>query len=102
MKMAEENKAKTTFTTHWGTYAYDVMPFGLKNTDATYQRAMVTLFHDIMHKEIEVYVDDMIAKSRTIRDYFVGKTHVCIAYRIYVNGSTSFTIDNMYHVNFRI
>ena len=71
MKMAEENKAKTTFTTHWGTYAYDVMPFGLKNTDATYQRAMVTLFHDIMHKEIEVYVDDMIAKSRTIRDYFV-------------------------------
>jgi hypothetical protein len=31
---------------------------------ATYQRARVTLFHDMMHKEIEVYVDDMIAKSR--------------------------------------
>ncbi|KAG8484354.1 hypothetical protein CXB51_022830 [Gossypium anomalum] len=41
------------------------MPFGLKNAGATYQRAMVTLFHDMMHKEIEVYVDDMIAKSRT-------------------------------------
>ncbi|KAA3477697.1 reverse transcriptase [Gossypium australe] len=41
-----------------------VMPFGLKNAGATYQRAMVTLFHDMMHKEIEVYVDDMIAKSR--------------------------------------
>lgn len=40
------------------------MPFGLKNAGATYQRAMVTLFHDMMHKEIEVYVDDMIAKSR--------------------------------------
>jgi uncharacterized membrane protein len=40
------------------------MPFGLKNVGATYQRAMVTLFHDMMHKEIEVYVDDMIAKSR--------------------------------------
>ena len=40
------------------------MPFGLKNAGATYQRAMVTLFHDMMHKEIEVYVDDLIAKSR--------------------------------------
>ena len=36
IKMAEEGKAKTTFTTHWGTYAYDVMPFGLKNAGATY------------------------------------------------------------------
>ena len=65
IKMVEEDKAKTTFITHWGTYAYDVMPFGIKNTGATYQRAMVTLFHDMMHKVIKVYVDDMIAKSRT-------------------------------------
>ena len=36
----------------------------MKNVGATYQRAMVTLFHDMMHKEIEVYVDDMIAKSQ--------------------------------------
>ena len=41
------------------------MPFDLKNAGATYQRAMTTLFHDMMHMEIEVYVDDMIAKSRT-------------------------------------
>ena len=32
----KEDKAKTSFTTHWGTYAYDVMLFGLKNTGATY------------------------------------------------------------------
>jgi len=36
----------------------------LKNVGATYQRAMVALFHDMMQKEIKVYVDDMIAKSR--------------------------------------
>uniref|UniRef100_A0A2N9FM26 Integrase catalytic domain-containing protein n=1 Tax=Fagus sylvatica TaxID=28930 RepID=A0A2N9FM26_FAGSY len=48
---------------------YDVMPFGLKNAGATYQRAMVTLFHDMIHHEIEVYVDDMIAKSRTTQDH---------------------------------
>ena len=40
------------------------MPFGLKNTGTTYQRAMITLFHDMMHKEIEAYVDDLIAKFR--------------------------------------
>jgi len=48
------------------------MPFGLKNVEATYQRAMLTLFHDMMHKEIEVCVDDMIAKSRE------GENHVQI------------------------
>ena len=36
IKMAKEDKPKTTFTTHWGTYAYDVMPFGSKNAGATY------------------------------------------------------------------
>ena len=37
IKMIEEDKAKTTFTTHWGTYEYDVMPFSLKNASTTYQ-----------------------------------------------------------------
>ena len=69
IKMAKEDKAKTVLTTHQGTYAYDVIPFGLKNDGLTYQRAMVTLFHDMMHKEIEVYMDDMIAKSRTPRSF---------------------------------
>ena len=48
------------------------MSFGLKNAGATYQRAMVTLFHDMIHKEIEVYVDDMIAKSRSEEEHLVN------------------------------
>nr|XP_027190985.1 protein NYNRIN-like [Cicer arietinum] len=72
IKMAPEDMEKTTFITQWGTFCYKVMPFGLKNAGATYQRAMVTLFHDMMHKEIEVYVDDMIAKSRTEEDHVVN------------------------------
>ncbi|PKI74514.1 hypothetical protein CRG98_005091 [Punica granatum] len=48
------------------------MPFGLKNAGATYQQAMVTLFHDMMHKEIEVYVNDMIAKFKEGEDHLVN------------------------------
>ena len=63
---------KTTFLTMWGTFCYKVMPFGLKNVGATYQREMVTLFHDMMHKEIEVYVDDMIEKSQGEDDHVLN------------------------------
>jgi hypothetical protein len=69
IKMPEEDKSKTAFITHWGTFVYDIIPFSLKNAGATYQRAMVTLFHDMIHHEIEVYVDDMITKSRTKQDH---------------------------------
>ncbi|WCJ29474.1 Retrovirus-related Pol polyprotein from transposon 297 [Euphorbia peplus] len=41
------------------------MPFGLKNAGATYQRAVTTILHDMIHKEVEVYVDDMLVKSST-------------------------------------
>ena len=47
------------------------MPFGLKNVGATYQRVATTLFHDIMHKYVEVYVDDMIVKSQGRVDHLV-------------------------------
>ena len=40
------------------------MPFELKVAGATYQRAATTLLHDMIHKEVEVYVDDMIVKSK--------------------------------------
>ena len=62
--MAPEDMEKTSFITKWGTYYYRVMPFGLKKVGATYQRAATTFFHDMMHRDVEVYVDDMIVKSR--------------------------------------
>ena len=60
------------FVTLWGIFYYKVMSFGLKNAGATYRWAMVALFHDMMHKEIEVYVDDMIAKSKTEEEHLVN------------------------------
>ena len=64
IKMPPEDMEKMTFVTQWGTFCYKVMPFELKNARTTYQRAMVALFHDMIHQEIEVYVDDMIARSQ--------------------------------------
>ena len=64
IKMAPENMTKTTFTIEWGIYCYKVMSFKLKNSGATYQKMATTLLHDMLHKKVEVYVDDMIVKSR--------------------------------------
>ena len=64
------DKIKTAFITEWGTYYDKVMPFGLKNAGATYQWAATALFHDMMHKEVEVYVDDMMVKSKTREGHF--------------------------------
>ena len=41
------------------------MPFNLKNVGATYQRAMMVFFHDMIHIDMEVYVDDILVKSKT-------------------------------------
>lgn len=65
-QMDPEHMTKTAFTTPWGTFCYTVMPFGLKKAGAYLpnQRAATILLHDIIHKEVEVYVDEMIIKSR--------------------------------------
>ena len=70
--MAPEDMEKTSFITEWGTYFYRVMLFGLKNARATYQRAASTLFHDMMHRDVEVYVDDMIVKPRDRVDHLAA------------------------------
>ena len=68
--MANDDKLKTTFITEFGTFCYRVMPFGLKNAGATYQRMTVTIFHDMIHREVEVYVDDMLVKSETREEHW--------------------------------
>ena len=70
--MAPKDKEKTSFITEWGTYCYRVMSFGLKNAGATYQRAATILFYDMRHMDVEVYVDDMIVKSRDKADHWAA------------------------------
>ncbi|GLJ17613.1 hypothetical protein SUGI_0306670 [Cryptomeria japonica] len=63
IKNTSKDQNKTTFTCPRGNFCWNVMPFGLKNAGATYQRAMTTIFHDLMHVTVEDYVDDLLGRS---------------------------------------
>lgn len=72
IKINLDGKHKTTFTTLWGILCWLVLPFDLKNVGATYQRAMVTMFYDLIHNYIEIYVDNILAKSKKNNDTIGG------------------------------
>ncbi|CAL8162416.1 unnamed protein product [Prunus armeniaca] len=59
----------TTFIIDQGLYCYNVMPFGLKNARATYQRLFNRIFAEHIGSIMEVYVDNMLVKSRTAEEY---------------------------------
>ncbi|KAL3698608.1 hypothetical protein R1sor_012684 [Riccia sorocarpa] len=64
VSIREEDQNKTTFTTDWGTFAYNRMPFGLCNAPATFQRLMNTIFKDFLRKFVEVFIDDFCVFGR--------------------------------------
>ena len=63
IKMDKEDQEKTSFITSQGLFCYKVMPFGLKNARATYQRLVNHMFRPQIERNVEVYVDDMLVKS---------------------------------------
>ena len=63
IKMDEADQEKTSFVTSQGLFCYEVMPFGLKNAGATYQRLVNHMLRPQIGRNVEVYVDDMLVKS---------------------------------------
>ncbi|KAL5571672.1 hypothetical protein UlMin_021269 [Ulmus minor] len=63
IRMHQPDQEHTAFLTDQGLYCYKVMPFGLKNAGATYQRLVNKMFKQQIGKTMEVYVDDMLVKS---------------------------------------
>nr|GEY28894.1 reverse transcriptase domain-containing protein [Tanacetum cinerariifolium] len=55
-----QDQEKTTFTCPYGTFAYRRMPFGLCNAPGTFQRCMIAIFHDMIEKAMEVFMDDFL------------------------------------------
>ena len=64
IRMDEVDQEKTSFVTNQGLFCYKVMPFGLKNVGATYQRLVNHMFRPQIGHNVEVYVDDMLVKSQ--------------------------------------
>jgi ribonuclease HI len=83
IQMEEENQEKTAFITSRGLFCYKVMPFGLKNAGATYQRLVNKMFHDQIGRNVEVYVDDMLVKSKENEDHLTDLKETFQALRTY-------------------
>nr|GEU75460.1 DNA-directed DNA polymerase [Tanacetum cinerariifolium] len=58
-----QDQEKTTFTCPYGTFAYRCLPFGLCNAPGTFQRCMMAIFHDMIEKTMEVFIDDFLVFS---------------------------------------
>ncbi|XP_024009949.1 uncharacterized protein LOC112085152 [Eutrema salsugineum] len=74
--MHPQDREKTSFITDRGIYCYKVMPFGLKNAGATYQRLINRMFASQLVRTMEVYIDDMLVKSLIASDH-VGHLRTC-------------------------
>ena len=67
--LALKDQKNTAFVTPTRNYHYKAMPFGLKNARSTYQRMMTKMFERQLDKNIEVYIDDMVVKSKEIPEH---------------------------------
>ena len=67
--MNKEDQIHIAFVTEMGIYCYKVMPFGLKNAGATYQRLISKMFLKLMGVTVKAYIDDMVIKNRRAQDH---------------------------------
>ena len=67
--MDNQDEESTTFINNMSLFYYRVMPFGLKNARAAYQRLVNKIFKPLIGCTMEVYVDDMITKSKNLADH---------------------------------
>ena len=88
--LALDDQEKTAFVTLVGNYHYKMMPFGLKNADSTYQRMMTRMFESLLGKNIEIYIDDMVVKSKMVSEH-LGDLQVVFkilrSYKLHLNAS---------------
>nr|KYP57535.1 Transposon Ty3-I Gag-Pol polyprotein [Cajanus cajan] len=81
IRMHPRDEDKTAFVMEFANYCYQVMPFGLKNVETTYQRLMDKIFGNQIGKNMKVYVDDMVVKSADTLSHVVDLDEVFHALR---------------------
>jgi transposase InsO family protein len=68
IQIAPQDQDKTTFTSPWGTFSYKVLPFGLCNAPATFQRAVIGIFSDMVNDCMEIFMDDFTPYGTDFED----------------------------------
>ena len=68
ISLKEDDCLKTSFITPFGAYCYIIMPFGLKNAGATYQRMIQRCLQSQIGRNVEAYVDDVVIKTQNKDD----------------------------------
>ncbi|GJS63187.1 reverse transcriptase domain-containing protein, partial [Tanacetum coccineum] len=94
-----KDQEKTTFTCPYGTFAYRRMPFGLCNAPGTFQRCMMAIFHDMIEKTMEVFMDDFSVFGNSFgtclshflclnweKSHFMVKEGIVLGHKISKNG----------------
>ena len=76
-----DDQEKTVFVTPTENFHYKVMPFSLKNTGSTYQRMMTKMFEPQLGRSIEVYIDDMVVKSKVVSEHVRDFTNIFVILR---------------------
>ncbi|KAL0354322.1 UNVERIFIED_CONTAM: Retrovirus-related Pol polyprotein from transposon [Sesamum angustifolium] len=70
--LAPKDRKRVNFITSAGTFCYVAMPFGLKNAGATYQCLVDKKFYPQILRNVEVYIDDMLVKSKEAKDHIIN------------------------------
>ncbi|KAH9251665.1 hypothetical protein BASA81_010432 [Batrachochytrium salamandrivorans] len=76
LRIKEGDESKTSFITKYGQFEFLVMPFGLANAPAQFQRMMNSLFRDVIGKHVLVYLDDIVIYSDNMSDHIVQVQNV--------------------------
>ena len=76
ISLALDDQEKTAFVTPTGNYHYKVMPFDLKNAGSTYQRMMTKMFEPQLGRTIEVYINDIVVKSKIMSEHVKELTNI--------------------------
>ena len=96
--LALDDQEKTAFVTPIGNYHYKVMLFGLKNAGSTYQRMMTRMFELQLGKNIEIYINDMVVKSKMISEHLGDLRaifEILRKYKLHLNASKcSFSVGS--------
>ena len=108
ISMDPDDQENTSFVTGQGTYCYRVMPYGLKNAGATYQRLVNRMFQKQIRASMEVYIEDMLMKSTTVelhishmfeafqilREYNIKLNPAKCAFGVSIEKFLSFIVNN--------